>query len=308
MRGVEANIASVEISRSRILKTFVLPAAAAGLPMIAAVLAALATETSTATEGVVGSVEMLSSRLSMWLGDFSQLLPLGFAFGAGMVATVNPCGFPMLPAYLAMYVASDEGDGVTPTASKRLARAGQVGLVVIAGFIALFAIAGIVIGVGARSVVGAFPWIGLGVGVLLAIAGAWLVGGGKLYSSLAQRAADRIGDPTRVNTKGFFLFGVAYATASLSCTLPIFISVTGISLASQSPITAIAQFLVYALGMGTVIMVLTLTLALFKGSMVGSLRKLLPYIQQVSAVFMILAGSYIVYYWLTTGGLLNKPI
>ena len=35
--------------------------------------------------------------------------------------------------------------------------------------------------------------------------------------------------------------------------------------------------------------------------MVGGLRKALPYIQPVSAAIMLLAGSYIVFYWLTLG-------
>jgi cytochrome c-type biogenesis protein len=53
--------------------------------------------------------------------------------------------------------------------------------------------------------------------------------------------------------------------------------------------------------MGSVILALTLSMALFKGAMVGALRKLLPYIQPISAAVMILAGSYIVFYWLTLG-------
>ena len=33
---------------------------------------------------------------------------LAYAFGAGMVATVNPCGFLMLPSYVAFYLGGDE--------------------------------------------------------------------------------------------------------------------------------------------------------------------------------------------------------
>jgi len=34
--------------------------------------------------------------------------PLAFAFGAGMVATVNPCGFAMLPAYLSFFLGIED--------------------------------------------------------------------------------------------------------------------------------------------------------------------------------------------------------
>ena len=280
-----------------------MPGLAAGLPLVVAVIGALAS--GSGGGGLVGTIEGFSSATSRLLADVSGILPLGIAFAAGMVATVNPCGFPMLPAYLAMYLGSDDEAGKQPSVLSRLARALMVGGVVTGGFILLFGTAGLVIGGGARSVVGAIPWIGLSIGVLLALTGGWMLGGGKLYSGLASRAATHIGDPTRVSIRGYFLFGLAYATASLSCTLPIFLAITGISLASGSSFSTIGQFFVYGLGMGFVITLLTLAIALFKGAMVGLLRKVIPYVQPVSAGFMILAGAYIVFYWLTIGGVLD---
>ncbi|MGD9755164.1 MAG: cytochrome c biogenesis protein CcdA, partial [Acidimicrobiia bacterium] len=34
--------------------------------------------------------------------------PLALAFAAGMLATVNPCGFAMLPAYLSYFVGLED--------------------------------------------------------------------------------------------------------------------------------------------------------------------------------------------------------
>jgi len=42
------------------------------------------------------------------LTSLGALLPFGFAFGAGIVAAVNPCGFAMLPAYLSLYLGTEE--------------------------------------------------------------------------------------------------------------------------------------------------------------------------------------------------------
>ncbi|MDP3063594.1 MAG: hypothetical protein Q8O40_10375 [Chloroflexota bacterium] len=39
-----------------------------------------------------------------FVNNLAALVPLGFAFGAGMVATVNPCGFALLPAYISLYL------------------------------------------------------------------------------------------------------------------------------------------------------------------------------------------------------------
>ena len=300
----------------RLLRGPVLPWIVAVAALGAALLGAIVSDPSGGT--VVGGVEVASSASSRlldkaatpFLDRFEQLvpilLPLAIAFVAGMIATVNPCGFPMLPSYLAMYLGTDETGESQPSVGSRFAKALMVGGIVTAGFIVLFGLTGIALGAGARFLVSGFAWIGLGVGVLLALTGAWVLGGGKLYTGLAQRAASNIGDPASVNIRGYFLFGIAYSTASLSCTLPIFLAVTGISLVTGGSLSAVGLFIAYGLGMGFVISLLTLAIALFKGAMVGALRGMLPHVQRVSAAFMILAGTYLVFYWLTSGGLLNR--
>ncbi len=51
-------------------------------------------------------------------------------------------------------------------------------------------------------------------------------------------------------------------------------------------------------------MVLTLGMAFFKGAVIGVLRRAVPYIRPVGSWLMVVAGMYIVFYWLTIGGLL----
>ncbi|MFQ5893527.1 MAG: cytochrome c biogenesis protein CcdA, partial [Nitrospinota bacterium] len=63
----------------------------------------------------------------------------------------------------------------------------------------------------------------------------------------------------------------------------------------------------YGLGMAVVLIVLTLGMALFKeGIIVSRLRGVLPYVGRAAAVLLVLAGSYIVYYWLFKGGLIER--
>ena len=212
----------------------------------------------------------------------------------------------MLPAYLALYMGSTAETEQQANVFARLGKALLVGAVVTLGFIVLFGIAGLIIGGGARQVIGVIPWIGLTIGIVLTLVGGWLLSGGKIYTAIAQQASTKFGDPSKVGVKGYFLFGLSYGTASLSCTLPIFIAVLGIGVATNTLLDSLVSFLLFALGMGTVILVLTIAMALFKGTLVGALRKILPYTQPVSAAFMILAGAYIVFYWLTEGELLDK--
>ena len=291
------------LSGIKTLRTLVLPILAGTLALGVAVIGALITGGGNDTGGVNGFVEALSGSSSSRLGSLGLLAPLGFAFAAGMASAVNPCGFAMLPAYLGLYLGSQEEGRARTGLVRRLSRAVLVGGAVTGGFILLFGIAGVVIGGGARAVVDIIPWLGLSIGILLAIAGAWMIGGGKLYTGFATRAASRMGNPGQVGIRGYFMFGLSYGTASLSCTLPIFLTVVGTSLAVSSIPSALGQLFLYGLGMGAVIMVLTIGITLFQGAMVGALRKTLGFVQRVSPVLMLVAGAYIVFYWLTIGGL-----
>ena len=270
-----------------------------------AVLGALLIRGDGEIDGVNLFVESLSGNSASFLSGLGVVAPLGFAFGAGVAAAFNPCGFAMLPAYMGLYLGVGANEERASFVSQ-LGRALLVGVSVTAGFVLLFALAGGVIGLGARSVVGdILPWLGLSIGVALVIAGAWLLRGGELYTSLAQRAATRLGNPGSSNVRGYFLFGLSYGVASLSCTLPIFLAVIGSSFAAADIATSFSQFVLYALGMGVVIILLTLSMALFKGAMLGGMRRVMPYVHPIGTWLMIVAGTYIVFYWLSLGGLLG---
>lgn len=282
-------------------KDSVLPVVAAGGALLVAVVGALITGSSPGQVNV--GVENASASAGAFIDDASTFVPLGFAFGAGMVSAVNPCGFTMLPVYLGLYLRAADGEAYPVSA--RLLRALLVGGTVTAGFVALFAVMGTALGIGAQILVDALPWIGLIVGIAMVAVGSWLVGGHTLNSALGERLGARMGDPRHASTRGFFLFGLSYGTASLSCTLPVFLSVVGGSVVAGGPLAALGQFILYGLGMGSVIVGLTVSVASFNATLVQPLRGVQPYVDRISAVFALVAGAYIVYYWLTLGGLLE---
>ena len=253
---------------------------------------------------VTRNVESASASSGNLLTRVGDLFPLGFSFSAGMVSSVNPCGFAMLPAYLGLYLG--EQDAEERSAGRRVWRALVVGTTVTAGFVLMFAVVGIPIGLGARGLVDFFPWIGLAIGILLALTGAYLLSGGKLYTNLAVRLSARVGGADRNNVRGYFTFGLAYGTASLSCTLPIFLAVIGGTFTTDTFLDSTLQFLLYGLGMGSVILALTVGMAVFKTAAVAGLRRALPYVGTITAALLLLSGSFIVYYWLTLGELLER--
>ena len=239
----------------------------------------------------------LQELATQWLTSLGALLPVSFAFGAGIVAAVNPCGFAMLPAYLSLYLGSQEtGFGKRPVL-RRVFRAVLIGGVVSLGFVLLFGLAGMIVAAGGGVILGAMPWVGIVIGGALILVGIWILAGRTLYTGVFERFAQRIGDPRAMSVRGFFLFGLAYGLASLSCTLPVFLAVIGGSLAAGSFVSAAGQFVSYGLGMTSVLLVLTLALALFKEGVISRLRRVTPYVQPISAVLLVLAGAYIVFYW-----------
>jgi len=277
------------------------PALIGSASIVAAVL--LAILTSDAGSGLNPIVESASGASSGALGDFGLLLPFGFAFAAGMASATNPCGFALLPAYIGLLLSRSAG-GEAPRVRRRLASAGLIALAVTAGFIVLFASVGLLVGAGGQAITDIFPMVGLVVGIVLIGAGVYRLGGGMLYSAAPEQLSARLGAGS-TGPRGYLLFGLTYGIASLSCTLPIFLAVLGGSLATANIGDTLAQMVLYGLGMGFVISMLTLAVALFRESMQRWLKSAMRWADPLGTVFLFVAGMYIVYYWLTIGGLLG---
>ena len=93
-----------------------------------------------------------------------------------------------------------------------------------------------------------------------------------------------------------FLFGISYALVSLSCTFALFTAAVSTTIDDESLLAGIGAFVAYALGMGLVLMVLTLAIALARQSLVRRMRGVLPYVNRISGALLLLAGAYVVYY------------
>lgn len=242
------------------------------------------------------------AEISQWVGQIADLLPFGYAYGAGMVSAVNPCGFAMLPVYLTLYLGAEDGEFRQKSIFIRLLKSFWIAFVVTAGFAILFGLVGAIVSAGGAFLMGVMPWLAVVVGCGLMILGGWMLLGNTLSFHSVMNLASKIGDPKQMTVLGFFLFGVAFGATSLSCTLPIFLMVVGSSITAGDFTGGLLQFTSYILGMGSIMLVLTLGIAVVKeGVVVGALRTILPYIQKISALLLLLAGGYIVFYWFSSG-------
>jgi cytochrome c biogenesis protein CcdA len=240
------------------------------------------------------------SSLEEAMSNLASLLPVGYAFAAGMVASVNPCGALMLPSYIFFQLGADEEDP-SPTV-ERVLKAVRIAIATTAGFAVIFGAVGLVVSAGGRWLTDLFPFAGLLIGAAMVGLGLWLLAS---HRSLGILAAGRVSVTPERTLWNMFLFGIAYGISSLSCTLPIFLVVVGTALGSGTLLVSLAQFMGYALGMGAVLAVITIGTALFREALERWLRRLMPYVHRVSALFLIGAGTYLIYYWLVDVGLLD---
>ncbi|PZS21882.1 MAG: hypothetical protein DLM61_27280 [Pseudonocardiales bacterium] len=214
---------------------------------------------------------------------------LGFALAAGLVAALNPCGFSMLPAYLALVVV---GDGEQRGRGAAVGRALGATAVMALGFLVVFGTFGLLIAPLTSSVQQYLPAVTVLIGAAMVGLGIWMLTGRELTVVLPKL---RRGAPT-AQLSSMFGYGLAYAIASLSCTIGPFLAVTSTTFRSGSILGGVLAYLAYGAGMTIVVGVLATAVALAGSAVTSGARRLLPYINRVAGGLLVLVGCYVGYY------------
>ncbi len=76
----------------------------------------------------------------------------------------------------------------------------------------------------------------------------------------------------RTGLLAYAAYGLAFALSSLGCTLPLFLTVVGTGVARGGLAGGLGQLVLYALGMGTVVSMLTVLVSLFGGGVLARVR------------------------------------
>lgn len=216
--------------------------------------------------------------------------PLGYAFAAGMVATLNPCGFALLPAYLSYYLGQtgEADDASTPRA---LLRAVAVGASLTAGFLLVFGVMGVAWSAVSSSVGERLPWVTAALGVGVVVLGIAMLRGYEPVVRLPHLDVGKGGQ----EVWSTFLFGISYAVASLSCTIPIFSGLLSTTF-SESFSAGVRTFVVFGLGMGALVTVLTIAVAVTRQGLLRLMRRLVPHFGRISGLLLVVTGSVVAYY------------
>jgi cytochrome c-type biogenesis protein len=206
---------------------------------------------------------------------------LAFPFTLGLVAAFNPCGFGMLPVYVSFFLGKDTDSST----ARNIMRALKVGLFGAFGILTSSLLS-------QGSILDYTPYVTFGLGFLLIPFGIAMLRGFEL--NLSTPRLQKGGDSGEVVS--MFFFGVSYAVVSLGCTVGLFIAGVSNVFASGGFIDGVSVFVAYGLGMGAVIMTLTVALALAKTSIAANMRKVLPWVNRISGVLLTLSGAYLIVY------------
>lgn len=221
---------------------------------------------------------------------------LSFAFLAGIAACLNPCGFALLPAYVAYFVGAEDAStgGLMPGL--------RAGAGMTAGVLAVFGTVGALLSAAGYAFMRFVPLAATVVGALVALAGLGMLLRPSFTialpvgNPLPGRATDR-------TWRSFLLFGAGYGIASLGCTLPIFLAVVAQALAAGGAFGGFGVFVAYGLGMGAVLAALSVAVATGKGALIRWARSWMAHLRTVGALGMVVAGAYLIYVQIALRGL-----
>lgn len=218
---------------------------------------------------------------------------LSLAVGAGLVAAVNPCGSALLPAYLSLFVLGD----APRTAATAVARALRATAALTLGFAGVFVAFGLAIAPVAASVQAYLPAFTVALGLLLGLAGLWLLAGRRLPNLPVRRSGNAgAGSPVVASWPVTTGFGASYAIASLGCTIAPFLAVVVTSFRSGSPAAGIVLFAAYAAGMGLTVGVAATAVALSRRGLVASMRRAGSLVPRLGGLVLAAAGGYVAWY------------
>lgn len=215
---------------------------------------------------------------------------LSIALVAGVLATFNPCGFAMLPAYLSALVLG--GTDKSDDTKAAILRAFRFSAGMAIGLIAVFSAFALIVYPLSLSLEQYLPAVTALIGLLLVILGVNLLRGksAALKRLLQANVAPRRQFITQIG------YGATFALGSLSCTIGPFLAIASAALASGSVVSILASFALYGAGMAITVLILAILTAATNRALISKIRGATPIIEKISAVLVLLVGLYVCSY------------
>ena len=213
-----------------------------------------------------------------------------YSFMLGILAAVNPCGFVLLPAYLLYFLGIDSANPAAQRAPIR--RALLVSAAVSSGFMLVFLIIGTISRLFTQWIELNAKYAGLLIGVALVVMGLAMLAGWKPSFITPSITGER-----DRSLRTMFIFGIAYAVASIGCTIGFLTTAIFGSIGLNGLASGVISIVLYGAGMGLLVSALTVTLAVAQGGLLRVLKNGLRYMDKLAAGFIVLTGIYLTWYW-----------
>lgn len=247
----------------------------------------------------------------------------GLAFLAGVAMFFSPCAFPLLPGYIMLYFQMREEDN---DKKKGYTKAAKTGTIAALGIFTVIIAFGLVFAI-ASDIIGNINWdhfiyivafiLGLfGILMLFNMEFSFIISPfqqiiDKISSIFKRSGGDKgaraieniIGKATRSEFTfkkakkegqlGIYLFGLGYGGVSAGCHAPIFLAIFLATL-EQGFFQALFIFVLFALGMGFIMIIITLLLATAKTRAVYWLRDNTDVIRKITGLAMIVIAAVLI--------------
>ena len=213
----------------------------------------------------------------------SPMLALATLFGAGVLTSLTPCIYPMIPI-TASVIAGTAREGQTRGRTVRLTLTYAVGLATLYAFLgALAGITGTLFGS-----VSASPWALLGIGNLLLLFALAMLD--VLPVPVPRRLMDWAGGREGGSYGAVFLLGATSGVVAAPCGAPAFAVVLTWVAATQAGLMGFVYLFVFSLGMTLLLVVV----GLFSGTLAVLPRSgvWMVWMKRGAAVLMIVMAQY----------------
>jgi len=209
------------------------------------------------------------------------------AFLTGLMSFFAPCAFPLLPGYISYYLGRSEGG---PT----LGGSVKAGIASATGINGIFAVIGAAVAVGGAAVKSYLTYFAPGVGFVIVLLGlAMVFGKTEIFENfwgILSSCSSKVGG--RAGYSGLFVYGVGYGLASMGCQAPVFIALIFAGLASGGALEAFLIFLSFSIGMGCMMLTVSVIVGTAKMKLLEHMRTLTPYVNRACGIVLIVVGAY----------------
>ena len=213
----------------------------------------------------------------------SPLLALGALFGAGLLTSLTPCVYPMIPITASVIAGTARED-------QSRARTLSLTLTYAVGLAMLYALLGAVAGLSGQlfGTVSASPWVRLAIGNMLVLFALAMLD--VLPVPVPKRLMEWAGGTGGGSYGAVFLMGAASGIVAAPCGAPAFAVVLTWVAATGAGLMGFVYLFVFSLGMTAILILVGLssgTLALLPRS-----GRWMVWIKRAAAVIMLIMAEY----------------